>query len=98
MLFIFKNFLLGSHYVPYIDAQLDLKVCSFSYDGYKKGFTFQKFLNLHKFQHIIADGLMKYGYSGVYDNSKVRIRINGINTTALNACKSAILSIPDIQG
>ena len=56
--------------------------------------TFQKYLTLHKGQHIIADGLMEYGYSGVDENSKVRVITNSINTNALNACNAAILDIP----
>ena len=56
--------------------------------------TFQKYLTLHKGQHIIADGLMEYVYSGVDENSKVRVIMNSINTNALNACNAAILDIP----
>ena len=59
--------------------------------------TFQKYLTLHKGQHIIDDGLMEYGYSGVDENSKVRVIMNSINTNALNACNAAILYSPYMQ-
>ena len=78
-------------------AQLDLNLPNFFYDWGKRGFIFQKFVNWHKRQHIIANGFMEYGYSGVYDNSKVRILVNGINTNALDACKEVILYIPEMQ-
>ena len=45
-LFILNNFLLGPQYVTHMVAQLDLNMRSFSYDGEKRGFTFQKFVNL----------------------------------------------------
>ena len=41
---------------------------------------------------------MEYGYSGVYDNSKVRMLMNGIDTNDLDACKAPILAGPDMQG
>ena len=46
---------------------------------------------------MIANGLMEYGYSGVDENSKVCMLMNSINTNYLNACKSVILDIPDMQ-
>ena len=79
-------------------TQLDLKLHSFYYDGENRGFNLHKFVNLHQGQHIIADELMKYGYSGVDENSKVRMLINGINTNVIKDCKAAILDIIEIQG
>ena len=98
MFILLKNFLLGPQYVTNMASQRELKLRSFSYDWEKRDFTFQKFVNLHKGQHIIADGLMGYGYSGVDDTSKVIIIMSGINTNALNACKASILAIPEIKG
>ena len=98
VLFLFKNFLLGPQYATHTDAQIELKLRSFSYDGERRGFYFHKFVSLHKVQHIIYNGLMEYGYSIVDDNSKVRMIINCINTNALDACKEAILAITDMQG
>ena len=46
--FLLKNFLIAFQYVTNMDAQLELKLHIFSYDGYKIGFTFQKFVNFHK--------------------------------------------------
>ena len=74
-------------------TQLDLKLHIFYYDGENIGFNLHKFVNLHQGQHIIAYELMKYGYSGVDENSKVRMLINGINTNVIKACKAAILDI-----
>ena len=96
-LFILNNFLLGPQYVTHMAVQLKLKLRRFSYSGDRIGF-FQKFVNLHKGQHIIADGFMEYAYSGVHDNSKLYMLMHGINTNALNTCKSSILAIPDMQG
>ena len=96
--FLLKNFFLGPRYVTHMAAQLDLNIRSFSYDGEKRGSTFQKFVNLHKVKHMIVDGLMEYGYSGVDYNYKVGILMNGSNTNTLNNCKEAILASPDMQG
>ena len=41
---------------------------------------------------------MEYGYSGVDEKSKVLMLMNGTNTNTLNACKAAILAIPEMKG
>ena len=41
---------------------------------------------------------MEYGYSGVYDNSKVSMIMKGINTNYIDTCKAAILARPEMQG
>ena len=96
--FLLKRFLLGLQYVTHMDAQFEIKLPRFSYDGKKRDFTFQKFVSLHKFQHNIFNGLMEYGYSGVDDNFKVRMLMNGKNTNALDTCKASILDNPKMQG
>ena len=40
-------------------TKLDTKLRNFSYEGEKIGFTLQKFFNLQKGQHIIANGFME---------------------------------------
>ena len=84
--FLLNNFLLGSHYVTNMTAQFELNLRRFYYDGEKRGFNLQKFVNLHKGQHIISDGLIEFGYSGVYENSKLHMLRNGIKTNAIDAC------------
>ena len=79
-------------------AQLYIKLCSLSYDGEGRGFSFQKFVNFHKGQHIISGGLMEYQYSGVDENSMVCMLMNGINTNAPDAYKEAILVSLEMQG
>ena len=78
--------------------QLELNLRRFSYDGEKRGFAFQKFVNWHKIKHIISNGLVEYGYSGVDYNFNVRMLIIIINTNSLKACKAAILYSPYMQG
>ena len=47
--FLLMNYLLGSHYITNMEAQLDTKMHIFYYDGEKKCFTFfQNFVNLKK--------------------------------------------------
>ena len=98
MFFLLTILFPGTYYVTHMATQLDLKMCSFYYNGERRGFPFQKLVNLHKGQHIIADGLMEYGYSGIDDNSKLCMLMNGINTNALDDCKASILAIPEMQG
>ena len=76
--------------------KLKLKLCRFYYDGERRGFSFQKFVNFHKGQHIIADGFMEFGYIRIDDNSKVRMLRGGINTDAIEAYKAAILDSPEM--
>ena len=61
-LFILENFLFGPQYVTNMAVQLKLKLRRFSDDGYRIEF-FQKFVNMHTGQHIIADGFMEYANS-----------------------------------
>ena len=96
--FLINKFLLGSQYVTHMAAQLKLKLKlrRFYYDGERRGFSFQKFVNFHKGQHIIADGFMEFGYIRIDDNSKVRMLRGGINTDAIEAYKAAILDSPEM--
>ena len=95
---ILNNSLLGPNYVTHMAVQLELKLCRFSYGGDRIEFFLQKFVNLHKGQHMIADGFMDYAYSGVDENSKLYMLMQGINTNALNTCKSANMASPEMQG
>ena len=79
-------------------AKLDLKLHSLYCDAEKRGLTLHQCVNLYKGQHMIDYGFLEYEYSGLHDNSKVHMLINGINTKAIEACKSAILSSTWIQG
>ena len=95
---ILLNFILGPQYVTNISNELKLNLHRFSYDGEKRLFISQNFVNFHKGQHIIANGLMKYLYSGFDDNYKVRMLMNVIKTNTLDAFKSFILASPKMQG
>ena len=57
---LLNNFHIGPQYVTHMATQTKLKMCSFSYDGYRIGFSFQNFVSLQKVQRIIAEGLVEY--------------------------------------
>jgi hypothetical protein len=53
---------------------------------------FEKFVNLHKQQHSILDGLVMHGYAGIDQRSKVRHLVDGIKTNKLDTIKGQILA------
>ena len=98
MLFLRNKCFLDLKYVTHITAQLYLSLRRLSHDGEKRGFPFQKFVNLHKGQTFIAYGLREYIYSGFGDNPNVRMLMNDISNNAPNACMEAIPNIPEMKG
>jgi len=62
------------------------------YNGEMKCWDFEKFVNLHKQQHSILDGLVLHGYAGIDEHSKVRHLVEGIKTDKLDTIKGQILA------
>jgi hypothetical protein len=57
------------------------------YNGEKKRFTWETYVQIHTEQHSVLNSLKDYGYPGIDDSSKVHHLLKGINTTESNVCK-----------
>lgn len=42
------------------------------YNGEQRRWDFEKYINVHKQQHSIMEGLVEHGYTGIDPRSKVR--------------------------
>ena len=68
-----------------------------TYQGEKRRWNFEKYSRLHKEQHIILEGLVEFGYSGIDSRSKVRYLLGGIKTLELDSVKTQIMSSPALR-
>jgi hypothetical protein len=69
------------------------KLTSTVYNGKQRRWDFEKYVNVHKSQHLIMDGLVEHGYTGIDPRSKVRYLLDGtIRTNKLESVKTCIMS------
>jgi hypothetical protein len=54
-------------------------------------------VSIHTEQHSVLNGLKDYGYSGIYDSSKVRHLLKGIKTSELDVCKAPVMASPSLR-
>jgi hypothetical protein len=79
---------LHSHYLgasksDYIQAEAENKLKNTFYNGERRNWNFEKFVQTHKDQHTAIEGLFQYGYPSLDERTKVRHLIAGIRTTEL---------------
>ena len=79
---IHKQFL-GIDHVARHAAEAERKLQTSHYDGEKKGWDWDKYITLHKEQHAIMEILTDYGYSGIYNGTKVCNLLQGIKSNEL---------------
>ena len=63
-----------------------------NYSHEKCNWNFEKYVKLHKDQHVILEGLIECGYAGIDPRSKVRHLLKAIKTTAFDTIKMRIIS------
>jgi len=68
------------------------KLKTTTYTTEQRRWDFEKFVNLHKAQHSIMEGLVEHGYTGIDPRSKVRYLLDGIKTDKLDSVKTRIIS------
>jgi hypothetical protein len=78
-------------------SEAGAKLGSVSYIGERKKWTWEKYVQIHPEQHAVLNGLTDYGYSGIYNVTKVRKLMTGIKTDALDTVKAAVLAIPALR-
>jgi hypothetical protein len=84
---------LGAEHVTHQANQVEARIASLSYKGEQRNWTWDKYVDAHIEQHIIAKNLMPYGYSGIDERSKVRHLLAGISDPGLNPVKCNILAM-----
>lgn len=73
-------------------AMAEDKLKSTVYNGEQRRWHFEKYVNVHKQQHSIMEGLVEHGYTGIDPRSKVRYLLDGIKTDKFDAVKTRIMS------
>ncbi len=62
------------------------------YKGEQRCWDFERYVDVHKQQHSVMEGLVEHGYTGIDTHSKVRYLLNGIKTDKFDAVKTRIMS------
>ena len=83
---------LGRQHVDNMAKLAEDKLKNTVYNGEKHRWDFEKYVNTHKQQHSVLEGLMEHGYVGIDPRSKVRYLLDGIKTNQFDAVKMRIMS------
>lgn len=83
---------LGPNNVDNMATMAEQKLTSTVYSGKQRRWDFEKYVNVHKSQHSIMEGLVEHGYTGIDPRSKVRYLLDGIRTDKLDSVKTRIMS------
>jgi hypothetical protein len=83
---------LGPNNVDNMATQAEQKLQSTVYNGEQRRWDFERYVNVHKQQHSVLEGLVEYGYSGIDARSKVRYLMDGIRTDRYDSVKTRIMS------
>ena len=86
-----KNHYLSENNVDNMSSRAEAKLKDTSYSGEKRRWNFEKYIKMHVDQHAILTGLVKNGYSGINDRSKLRHLMAGIKTKVLDPVKTQIM-------
>jgi hypothetical protein len=87
---------LGPNNVGNMASAAETKMNGTLYNGKKKIFTWETYVQIHTEQHSVLNGLKDYSYAVIGDSSKVRHFLNGIKTTELNVCKTQVMASPSL--
>jgi ribosomal protein S13 len=83
---------LGPNNVDNMATMAEDKLKTTVYNGEQRRWDFEKYVNVHKQQHSIMEGLVEHGYTGIDPRSKVRYLLDGIKTEKFDAVKTRIMS------
>ncbi len=84
------HFSLGGQRVVLTGSAIVTKLQSFRYEGDRKNFNFDKYMNLHVEQHNQHADLQEYGVAPLAENLKTLWFQDGIRDPSLNAVKASI--------
>ncbi|KAI2509583.1 hypothetical protein MHU86_4844 [Fragilaria crotonensis] len=88
---LFTHFL-GPNNVDNMATTAEDKLKSTVYNGEQRRWDFERYVNVHKQQHSVLEGLVEHGYAGIDPRSKVRYLLDGIKTDKFDAVKTRIMS------
>jgi hypothetical protein len=88
---LYQHFL-GPNNVDNMATMAEDKLKSTVYNGEQRRWDFEKYINMHKSQHSIMEGLVEHGYTGIDPRSKVRYLLDGIKTDKFDSVKTRIMS------
>ena len=88
---LYQHFL-GPNDVDNMATMAEDKLKSTVYNGEQRRCDFAKYINVHKSQHSIMEGLVEHGYTGIDPRSKVRYLLDGIKTDKFDSVKTRIMS------
>ncbi|KAI2510102.1 hypothetical protein MHU86_4269 [Fragilaria crotonensis] len=83
---------LGPNNVDNMATLAEDKLKTTVYNGEQRRWDFEKYVNVHKQQHSIMEGLVEHGYTGIDPRSKVRYLLDGIRTDKFDSVKTRIMS------
>ena len=86
---------LGAEHVTHQANKVEARIASLSYKGEQKNWGWDKYVDAHIEQHIIAKNLMPYGYSGIDERSKIRHLLGGISDPGLHPVTCNILAMKE---
>ena len=86
------NHYLGPQHADNMANLAEDKLKNTVYNGEKRRWDSRKYVNTHKQQHSVLEGLMEHGYNGIDPRSKVRYLLDGIKTNQFDAVKTRIMS------
>jgi hypothetical protein len=93
---LYQHFL-GPNDVDNMATMAEDKLKSTVYNGEQIRWDFEKYINVHKSQHSIMEGLVEHGYTGIDPRSKVRYLLDGIKTDKFDSVKTCIMSDATLQ-
>jgi hypothetical protein len=88
---LFTHFL-GPNNVDNMATSAEDKLKTTFYHGEQRRWDFERYVNVHKQQHSVLEGLVEHGYAGIDPRSKVRYLLDGIKTDKFDAVKTRIMS------
>ena len=93
---LFQHFL-GPNNVDNMATMAEDKLKSTAYNGEQRRWDFERYVNVHKSQHSILEGLVEHGYSGIDPRSKVRFLLDGIKTDKFDSVKAQIMANAELR-
>ena len=93
-----KNHYLGPNNVDNLANTAERQLKASSYTGEGRRWNFEKYVKVHVDQHQILTDLVRHGYAGIDQRSKVRHLLDGIKTKELDTVKTRILSDANLRG
>jgi hypothetical protein len=80
-----------------IDSMVTEALRTTSYHRKQESWNFKKFVNLHRQQHSVLEGLVKHTYAGTDERSKVRHLLDGIKTNKFDVVRNQIITNADYR-